>query len=215
MAEDWRITATLEEHGRLERLLDALAEHTVEREVRERLGGRVAVSGGDDTLFLYADTRAAAVEAERVLREILERNELPARLRLDRWHAIEEAWEDAEVPLPATDAERRTEAERLAAEETRESQETGLAAWEVRVGLASQADAVKLQGRLEAEGRRVVRRSAFLLVGANNQEEADELAETLRRDAPPGAAVHAEPGGGSSWQLYDRRPFAIFGGLAG
>jgi len=36
------------------------------------------------------------------------------------------------------------------------------------------------------------RRWRFLVVGANNEDEARELAEQIRQGAAPGATVHAE-----------------------
>ncbi|HEV2075477.1 MAG TPA: hypothetical protein VGR10_04515, partial [Thermoleophilaceae bacterium] len=56
-------------------------------------------------LFLYAGVERAAREAERVVRELIEADELTAEVALTRWHPHEEAWRDASVPLPRTDAE--------------------------------------------------------------------------------------------------------------
>src|SRR5919204_3431896 len=66
VAEDWRVTVVLHEEGLVSKLLPWLHEHEVEQGVRERLGGRVAVSAGNDRVFLYADTQEAAEEAARV-----------------------------------------------------------------------------------------------------------------------------------------------------
>jgi hypothetical protein len=49
--------------------------------------------------------------------------------------------------------------------------------------------------KLRSEGRAVVRRWKFLVVGANNEDEARELAEQIGRDAPPDATVRAEHSG--------------------
>jgi hypothetical protein len=40
-----------------------------------------------------------------------------------------------------------------------------------------------------------VRRWKFLVAGANNEDEAQALAEHIRQEAPPGATVCAEPAG--------------------
>jgi hypothetical protein len=215
MAEDWRVTVDLPDEAIVEAVLAALHEHAVGPSVGERLGGRVAVSSSGTRLFLYADTRVAADEAEHVLHGVLVHHGVDVEPTLDRWHPLEEAWEDAGVPLPRTPDERRAERERLEAEDARESQASGVAAWEVRVELASQRDAEQLAERLEADGLAVVRRSTFLLVGANNESEAHDLAGEIADIAPPGATVHPQPGGALAWQLWDHRPFAIFGGLAG
>jgi hypothetical protein len=52
-------------------------------------------------------------------------------------------------------------------------------------------------------------------VGANDEDDADELARRIGAEAPPGSTVHVEPGGGVVWQALPPNPFAVFGGLAG
>ena len=215
MAEDWRVTGTLREDGSLPRVLRALHEHEVEAEVRERLGARVAVSSEGRRIFLYADTQDAARRAESVLGEVLSQLGSSADWTLDRWHPLEERWEDATVALPRTADERRIEHQRVEEQETEDSQRTGLAQWEVRVELPSHGAAVELADRLESEGDPVVRRWKYLLVGANDEDDADELARTIGAAAPSGTKVHVEPGGGVAWQAMQPNPFAVFGGLGG
>jgi hypothetical protein len=216
VAEDWRVTFDLTDEGGFGGVLQWLHELEVERAARRRLGDRVAVSGDSRTVFLYADTEVAAREAEQVVSALLAEHDLePSSVAIDRWHAIEQRWEDARVPLPSTATERQAEHERLAADEAAESDATGVAAWEVRIELASHGDADELAARLEDEGMSVVRRSTFLLVGAANEDDARELAGRLAAESPPGAVVHVEPGGGQVWEAIPQNPFAVFGGLAG
>jgi hypothetical protein len=209
VAEDWRVTITLAERGETRRVLEALHEREVRQELRDELGGRVAVSSDGPTVFLYADTRRAADAAARALREVLDEEEVAAQPRLDRWHPIEERWEDATVPLPSSDDERRAERERLDADEDATSVATGVAQWEVRLELASPREAEALADELQGEGRSVVRRSTYLLVGANDRDDAEELARRLRGRG----RVHVEPSSGVAWQLMPANPFAVFGGL--
>jgi hypothetical protein len=211
VAEDWRVTITLREQEHAGRVLDALRERDVRQELRDELGGRVAVSGDGPRLFLYADTRRAAEAGEGVLRDVLDEHGLSAEPQLDRWHPIEERWEDAGVPLPASETERREERERRDAQDEADSIESGVAQWEVRVELPAQSDAERLAEELEGEGLSVVRRSTFLLVGANDKDEAAALAGRLAGRG----VVHVEPGSGVAWQLLPQNPFAVFGGLAG
>ena len=210
MADDWRVTITLDGRDDAREILAALRDREAAQELRDELGGRVAVSGDGPTIFLYADNRRAADAALRTLAAVLAEHDATAtEPRLDRWHAIEERWEDASVPLPETDDERRAERARLDAEEDATSLETGIAQWEVRVELASAAEATTLADDLEGRGRSVVRRSTFLLVGANDRDDAQELAAELQTRG----RVHVEPSTGVAWQLMPANPFAVFGGL--
>ena len=210
MADDWRVTITLAEEVHANRVLQALHEREVRDELRDELGSRVAVSNDGPKLFLYADTRRAAEAGERALRDVLTEHHLTGEPELTRWHPVEERWESPEVDLS-----RAEEHARLEAEETAESREENVAEWEVRVELSSHHDAEEFAKRLEDEGATVTRRWRYLLVSANDSDDANALAKRIDAEAPEGATVHVEPGSGLAWELMPRNPFAIFGGLAG
>jgi hypothetical protein len=214
VSDDWRVTATFQEDAG-NRVLEKLREHVGDQDSRDRLGSHVAVSAEGNNVFLYADTRPAAEEAERVVSDIIGIEGLSAYVKLDHWHHLAEEWEDASVPLPRTAAERHAEHEHVEEEDTEDSQASGLASWEVRVECASRGDAVEFEHHLKDEGRAVIRRAHFLFVGANDEDEATELAKLIKHEAPLGAKVQTEPGGGLAWQAMGRPLFSIFGGLAG
>ena len=211
MADDWRLSATLDDDARARDVVRALQVREVHDKLRDELGGRVAVSYDGATVFCYADTRRGADAAARVLADVLEEQGAAAEPRLDRWHPIEERWEDAQVPLPESAEERQAERERLDDADETASITTGIAQWEVRVEVGSPGEAEALADTLERDGRSVVRRARFLLVGANDREDAEELAGSLVGRG----TVHVEPSTGVAWQLLPRNPFAVFGGLGG
>jgi hypothetical protein len=210
--DDWRLRVVLDEEEGGARLLRALPEMRLEKDVRERLGRRLSVSREGGTVFVYADAEAAVREAERVVRDELARHGASGAIRLDRWHPVERRWEDAGVPLPRTPAELEAEHTRQQADEAAESAQTGQPRWEVRLELAEHPDAVALADRLAGEGVAVERHWRYLLVGAANREEAEALAERLRAEAPD-ARVEVEPSGSLAWEVQPPNPFAIFGGL--
>jgi hypothetical protein len=192
---DWRVTISLTDHAHLEQARRSFSEHEVEEDVRRQLGRSVAVGAGDSQLFLYAGTENAARDAERVARGVLAQQGIEAEFALHRWHPIEEEWESLDVAMPRTEVERQAEHQRLEDAETAESLATGSAQWEARVEFPSHHEAVELASKLRGEGRTVVRRWRFLVVGANNEDDARELAAQIRREAPPDATVRAEHSG--------------------
>lgn len=194
-SNDWRVTISLADPSLLERAQESFSGHEVDQDVRRQLGRSIAVGAGDSQIFLYAGTELAARDAERVAREVLARQGIQAEFALHRWHPIEEEWETPDVAMPRTDAERQEEHERLEDAETAESLATGVAQWEARVEFPSHHEAVALADKLRSEGRTVIRRWRFLVVGANNEDDARELAEQIRREAPPDATVRAEHSG--------------------
>ena len=194
-SNDWRVTISLTDPAHLEQARQSFSAHEVEEDVRRQLGRSIAIGADDSQIFLYAGTETAAGEAERIARDVLARHGIAAESAVHRWHPIEERWETPDVPMPQTAAERDAEHQRLVDAETAESLATGTAQWEVRVELGSHRQAVALARKLEGEGRAIVRRWRFLLVGAGNEDEARELAGQIRREVPADAAVKVELAG--------------------
>jgi hypothetical protein len=213
MADDWRLTVDFDDEGDGTQLVERLSARRFESDERDRLGGRVVVSRDGPRVFFYADSEECAREAERVATERLAEEGLEARVAFERWHPVEQAWRDAGVPLPRTEEEIEAEHDRQQEREAAESEASGVAEWEVRVSLPSHEATDELADLLEGEGFPIVKRATFLLVGAANRDEADALAERLRAEAPAGAQVEVEPGGGLVWEVTPQNPFAIFGGL--
>lgn len=114
---------------------------------------------------------------------------MPAQVVVERWHPIAQQWEMPEVPLPADEAAARAERAPLDAAETRESLAYGAAMYDVRVELPSHRETVELAARLTAEGYSVVRRWRFLVVGANNADQAAEFEAAIRQQLPESARL--------------------------
>jgi len=193
-SDDWRVTISLSD-AQAGQAQQSFSPHQVAEDIRRQVGRGIAVGEGDAQIFLYADSQTAAGDAEQIARDVLARQGVAAAFAVHRWHPIEEQWENPDVPMPQTKAERQAEHQRLVEAETAESLASGAAQWEVRVELGSHRQAVGLARMLETQGRAVVRRWRFVLVGANNEDEARELAGQIRREAPPGAAVMVEQAG--------------------
>jgi hypothetical protein len=216
MADDWRLAVTPSEDEEADppSVLSMVLEHELEQESLERLGKRLAieVSAGEAAVFFYGESEEQVREAERIVRAILDEQGLEARVEVSRWHPLEERWEDASVPLPRTEAERRAELERLEAEEAAESHEYG-PQWEVRLELPGHRETAELADRLEAEGVPVLRRWRFLLIGAETEQRANELAARLHEEAPGGTIITVEGSSELVGRVAFPNPFVVFGGL--
>ena len=200
--DDWRVTVSLAGQAQAGQAQRALSEHEVEEDVRRRLGRTMAVGAGDAQIFVYAGNEVAAMEAELVAREVLAQRGIPAEFAVHRWHPVEEQWESPDVAMPQSEAERQAEYQRLVDAETAESVAAGFGRWQARVEFPSHREAVALARKLEGEGRTVVRRWKFVLVGAEDEDDVRELAGQLRREAPPDAVVRIEePGVGGPFIL--------------
>jgi hypothetical protein len=193
--DDWRIRIDVEEEhaeGLLERLgLDLGSEA---RELAEELKGRrLAVSRDDDTIFVYAGSRAEAETARSIVDAELREAGSEALIGLiEHWLADEDRWDD-EAPQEF--------------EPEQEVLEHGHAPWEVRVEAGSPHEAEELARRLQDEGYGVLRRHTYVLVGASSEEEAHDLAKRLHGEA--------EASGELVYETLPQNPFAVFGGLGG
>jgi hypothetical protein len=215
VAEDWRLQVQLADPDHGVHLLERLRALKLKRDAVARLGDRLVVSQDGPELFLYADSQAAGREAERLVHSLLEEHRWEGDVGLYRWHPIEESWQEASRPLPRTDEERRGEHRALMEREEAETRQRGYPEWEVRIQLPSHRDAAELSARLDEEGLPHVRRWRYILIGANDEDEAQELAERMRREAPKGSEASVE----GTFAIVEAEapwnPFAIFGGLAG
>ena len=184
MDEEYRVEVELDdtEHGYS--LRERLRAIDLDDKARERLGRGVMVTRDGPRLFLYADSEAQAREAERVVRELVDDEELSAGIRVTRWHEIEEAWKDAAIPLPASAEEAAAEYAAREAAEVAEARAEGEYDWGVVVHLRERNAAVGLARRLEDEGHPVQRRWRYVMVGAVTEERANGLAEQLRSELP-------------------------------
>jgi hypothetical protein len=192
VGDDWRVTVTFRDEADVQQAARSVREHEVEDDVRSRLGHRIVMSVDGPTVFLYAGTEDTAREADRVVREVLAQHQLSAEFTLDRWHPLEEEWEDVSVPMPDTAEQRAAEHQRLVDAETQDSLAAGQAGWEVRVELPSHRQAVELAERLQAEGHPVTRRWKYLVIGVNNEDDASALAEAIGQEIPAKASVRIQ-----------------------
>lgn len=199
MADDWRIRIEVEEEehaaGFLERLTGDLGSEA--RDLAKNLEShRLAVSRDEDTVYVYAATRAAAESALAVVEAELREHEIEARTsKVEHWIDEEDRWDDE----PPGETWEEEEIDR------------GFAPWEVRVETSSPDEARKLEEQLESEGYKPERRFQYLIVGTATHEDANALAERLHGQVEAGGEVAAE--------AWDTRPgncwFAVFGGLGG
>jgi hypothetical protein len=190
--EDWRVEVDLDDEEQGYSLAERLRAGDLDDQARERLGERVVVSRDGSRLFLYAADEAGSREAERVIRELVTRDDLSAEITSTRWHPVEEAWKDASEPLPATPEAVEEEQERRESAEEQEADRTRSWVSHVRVELPRRHDAVELANTLEGEGHNVHRRWRYVTIDLASEEAAQELADRLSDTLPEGTELTIE-----------------------
>jgi hypothetical protein len=170
--EEWRVEVDLDDESHGYTLRERIRAHDLDDEARERLGGRMIVTRDGPRLFLYATTEQAAREGERVIRELLAADDLTADVSVTRWDEEQDAWVAADTGEVV--------------ESAREDDGDGHFEWFV---LVEADDPEALAERLRAEGMPVERRGRYVLVGSDDDEEVQALAERVRAIAGPDAEV--------------------------
>jgi hypothetical protein len=215
MSDDWRLRVDLHEDGIAHRLSELLQAEELEHDLERSFEERVVVSVDGAELFCYTGTRDQADRARQVIRQLADQHGWTIDLELTHWHPTAEQWEDPDAPLPSTPAQTSEELQERAEVEREESAEQGYPEFEVRVQCTSRGEAAKVSRKLEAEGIPNVHRWSYVLIGADDEATAAELAKRLQGEVPADAQVTAEL---NQRVAYDHRrvsPFAFLGGLAG
>ncbi len=186
--DEWRVEVALDEDEQGHSLGERLRALDLDDEARKRLGGSVIVTRDGPKLFLYAWHEESAREAERAVRELMEKDGLAGQVQLLRWHPVAEQWRPGDEPLPESESE--VAAEQAARERSGESEgEAGDYPWEVVIDLPHVRDTQWQAERLEKEGHPVKRRFKYLLVGAPSEEAAIELGKSFEGKVPDGSHV--------------------------
>jgi hypothetical protein len=216
MDDDWRLQIDLEDEGAAGKVADLMRSNELEHELEVDLKGGVAVSHEGERIFLYAGTREPLDWVRDEVEKFLDPKGWKAEIELRHWHKAAEEWEDPDQPLPSTAAEEEAEHEQLIETEHAEvAAHHGRAEFEVRIEFPSHGEARDFAKKLEDEGLEPVRRWHYMVVGAADEDAAQELAERIRAEAPADSKVTAE---GSLKAAWDERPvnrFFWLGGLAG
>jgi hypothetical protein len=187
--DEWRVEVALDKEQHGESLGDRLHELQLDNEARKLLGGSVMVTRDGRFVFIYAWHEESAREAERVVKDIMDNDQLIGQVRLMRWHPVAEEWKDASEPLPEDEAALAEEMREHEAEGSREARDYGEYAWEVVIDLPHVRDTLTVANKLREEGLPVKRRFRYLLVGATTEESAVELGKRLEGEVPEGSRV--------------------------
>jgi hypothetical protein len=187
--DEWRVEISLDRDEHADTLSGALHDLRLDDEARKLLGGSVIVTRDGSLIFIYAWHEESAREAERVVKHIMEDEQLVGQVHLMRWHPVAEEWKDAEEDLPEDEAALAQEMHEQELEGLTEASESGEFPWEVIIGLPQVRDTHALASKLREEGLPVKRRFTHLLVGAPSEDDAVELGKRLEGEVPEGSTV--------------------------
>jgi hypothetical protein len=215
MSDDWRLRIAPHQEGHAHKLAERLDASELEHELETSFHDRLVVSRDGEELFCYAGSRDQAEAAEKLVRSVAAGHGWSADYELRHWHESAEQWEEPDVPLPQTDAERAAEHAALIQSEREELEKRGQPEFEVRVQFDSHHDAAAFAEKLRQEGVPTAQRWKYLVVGATDEDSADALAARLRDEAPPGTTVTAEGSGKAAYDERPSNPFWFLVGLAG
>jgi hypothetical protein len=214
MNDDWRVQVDFREDGIAEALHDRLDARELEHDLSVAFHDRVIVSRNGTTIFLYAGDREQAERTRTLVERLMAEDDEEGTIDFSRWHPLAEEWRPAEEPLPDDAEAKAAEHAARIARERKETEETREAEYEVRIDLPSRHEAEQFADRLRDEGLPTVHRWKYVLIGAADEDFADELAERIRAEAPPGSSVAVEGTWREAYAERPHSPFTFLGGLA-
>ena len=215
MNDDWRLRIDMHEEDHVRELSSALEEHPEGPSGSESAHDRVIVTHDGAEIFAYSATREQAEHTRETVQKLAGEHGWQADFELRHWHPTAEEWEDPDTPLPENDAQRAEEHRERIAQEQAASAADGYPDYEVRLHCKSHHAANALAEKLEQEGIPFTQRWSTVLVVADDEDGAAELADRLRAEAPGDCEVTVE---GNLRAIYDERPgrrFWMLGGLGG
>jgi hypothetical protein len=215
MNDDWRLRVEFHEDGVAHALSERLNAAEIEHDLEKSFADRVIVSVDGPEVFAYTGTREQAERAEQLIRKVAAQHEWKLESELKHWHPTSEQWEDPDLPLPQTDADRLAEHAELMERERAESAAQGYPEYEVRIQCQTHQETLELAERLRDAGLPAVHRWRYLLLGAVNETSAEELATRVRELVPAGSEVTVEASLPALADGTPGNPFAILGGLGG
>jgi hypothetical protein len=163
--QEWRVEVDLDDEQHGYSLGERLRAHDLDDEARKRIGGGAVVTRDGPRLYVYTTSAAAAREAERVVRELLEADRLTADVGVTRWDEERDAWVDAEGGDVVEDPRAEQEGPEYFV-------------------LVESDDQAALEALAERTAGPVELRRGKLLIGSYDDEEVEALAERLRRELP-------------------------------
>jgi hypothetical protein len=214
MNDDWRLHIDLHDDGFAHRLGESLQAEELEHDLERSFHDKVVVSVDGNDVFCYAGSRAQGEAAQRLIERLIADQGWQADVELTHWQPRAERWEPADDPGPVDPEHAAAEhAERIADERT-ESAQQGYPLYEVRAQTRSRHDARHLVERLEGEGIPAIHRWSVVLIGADDSDTAEALADRIGKENP-GLEIKVEINGREVWEDMPSNPFAVLGGLAG
>ena len=214
MNDDWRLHIDLHDEGTAHRLGERLQAEELEHDLERSFADKVVVSIDGNDVFCYAGSREQAEAAQRLIEQLIADQQWTADIELLHWHPEAERWERPDEAMPAGDEQLATEHAERIADEQAESTEQGYPEYEIRIQCNSHHDARQVVHRLESEQIPSIHRWSVVLIGVNDLDSGERLAQQLRGELP-GVEITVELNGRSAWRDKPGSPFAVLGGLAG
>jgi hypothetical protein len=215
MNDDWRVNVTCPTGELAERLGKALGSGAVSHGLRDEAAERVIVSVDGTQLFIYAGTRAQAEQAAGAVASLAQADGAQVTTKLCRWHPVSEEWVDPDLPLPDSQAQVAAEHAEAVERDRAAAAQHHYAEYEVRVGTGSRRETLTLAAALADEGISCLRRWRYLLIGAADEDSAQDIAARVRALAGEGVTVEVQATPAAVAAALPPNPFAVFGGLGG
>ncbi len=212
MSESWRLNIDLREEGHARALIDRLEAAELEHDLASSFHDRVFLERHGAEVIAYAGDRSQASKVAELVQSLAEKHGWQIDTHLLEWDEVKVEWVEGSHAVPH-DARHHAAHAKVIADERASSLAHGFPDWEVKVKCPSHHDVLALTKQLASEQIPNVHRWRYLVVGANDEDSGNALAERMRKEAPAGTVTIVQASPQAVLANRPRNPFAVFGGL--
>jgi hypothetical protein len=212
MSESWRLNIDLREEGHARALIDRLEAVELEHDLASSFDDRVFLERHRAEVSAYAGDQAQAGKVAELVRSLAEKHGWHIETHLLEWDEVKVEWVEGSHAVPH-DTRHNAEHARIIAQERASSLAHGFPDWEAKVECPNHHDVLALAKQLTAEQIPNVHRWRYLVVGANDEDSGNALAERIRKEAPEGTITIVQASPQAILANQPRNPFSVFGGL--
>jgi hypothetical protein len=214
VSENWRLAIDLREDGHARALIDRLEAVELKHDLASSFHDQVFLDRHGAEVRAYSSDQVQAEKVEELVNSLADKHGWQIETKLFEWDEAETEWVATSKDI-SHDARHGAAHKKVISDERASSLAHGYPDWEVKVECPSHHDVLALSETLTKENISNAHRWRYLVIGALDEDQANQLAERVRKEAPEGTTTLVQ--GSRQATLADRpaNPFAVFGGMAG
>jgi hypothetical protein len=212
MSENWRLAIDLRDDGHARALIDRLEAVELEHDLSTSFNDQVFLDRHGAEVRAYTRDLIQAGKVDELVKSLAEKHGWHIETQLFEWDEAEVEWVATSKDI-SRDARHRAAHQKVIADERASSLAHGYPDYEVKVECPSHHDVLALVETLSQENIPTAHRWRYLVIGTNDEDQGNQLAERVLREAPEGTTTLVQASRQSALANRPPPPFTRFVGL--